>query len=224
MAQTTARLSKQGKQFEILVDLDSALQVRKGQGSINNAVITDSIFYNIKKGDVASTADLVKFFGTEDLMAVAEKIIKSGEIEMPAEYMKKEREQKYKQAVDFLVKNAVSPEGRPYTPDRIMKSLEDAKVNIKNQPIDQQIGEVIEQLKKVLPIKIEMKRIKVTIPAMHTGKAYGVISTFKEKEDWLGNGDLQVVVRLPTAAVFDFYDKLNAVTHGSALAEEVKEK
>lgn len=223
MAQVTARLSKQGKQFEILVDLDSALSVRKGQGNVGNAIVTDSVFYNIKKGDVASNSDLVKFFGTDDFMAVCEKIIKSGEIEMPMEYVKKERDQKYKQVVDFLVKNAVSPEGRPYTPDRIMKSLEDAKVNVKNEPIDRQIEEIMQQLRKVLPVKIEMKKLMVTIQALHTGKAYGVVKEFIEKEDWLSNGDLQVIVRLPTALVFDFYDKLNAVTHGSALSEEIKD-
>jgi ribosome maturation protein SDO1 len=223
MAQVTARLSKQGKQFEILVDLDSALQVRKGLGSVANAVITSSIFYNIKKGDLASSSDLVKFFGTEDFITVAEKIIKSGEIEMPTEYIKKERDAKYKQVVDFLAKNAVSPEGRPYTPDRIMKSLEDAKVNVKNSPVDQQIEDIIDQLRVVLPIKIEMKKLKIIIPAMHTGKAYGAVSQYKDKEEWLANGDLQVIVRLPAALVFDFYDKLNSVTHGSALSEEIKD-
>jgi ribosome maturation protein Sdo1 len=37
------------------------------------------------------------------------------------------------------------------------------------------------------------------------------------------NGDLQVIVSVPAGIVIDFYDKLNAVTHGSALTAEVKE-
>jgi ribosome maturation protein SDO1 len=222
MAQTTARTTKQGKHFEILVDLDEALKVRKNAGNIHSAVLTNDVFYNLKAGDVASSEDLMKAFGTDNVIEVADKIIKNGEVVLPADFLKKEQEQKYRQAVDFLVKNAVSPEGRPYTPERIMKSLEEAKVNVKNRPVDEQIEEIIQQLKKVLPIKIEMKKIKVSIPAQFTGKAYGVISQYKEKEDWMPNGDLHVVLKMPTATMFDFYDKLNAVTHGSALSEELK--
>jgi len=131
MTQTTAKLSKQGKHFEILVDLDEALKIRRGQGgNINVAVVTNTIFYNVKAGDVASTEDLMKNFGTSEYLVVAERIIKAGEINMPVEYVRKEHDQKFKQVVDFLTKNAVSPEGRVYTPDRIMKALEEARVNV----------------------------------------------------------------------------------------------
>ena len=83
--------------------------------------------------------------------------------------------------------------------------------------------EILEQLSKVIPIKIEVKRVKVIIPAMHTGKAYGVISTYKETENWLNDGSLEVVVKVPAGMIMDFYDKLNSITHGSALSEELKE-
>ena len=223
MTQTTAKLSKQGKHFEILVDLDEALKIRRGQGgNINVAVVTNTIFYNVKAGDVASTEDLMKNFGTSEYLVVAERIIKAGEINMPVEYVRKEHDQKFKQVVDFLTKNAVSPEGRVYTPDRIMKALEEARVNVKNESIDKQISEIIEQLQKVLPIKIEMKKIRITVPAQFTGRAYGVIHEFVEQEDWLSNGDLMVVVTMPVGLLMDFYDKLNAITHGSALTEEMK--
>ncbi len=222
MSQTTAKLTKQGKHFEILVDLEEALKIKRGEGSINVAVLTNSIFYNIKSGDVCSSNDLIKFFGSEDILVVAERIIKMGELNLPNEFLKKEQDQKYKQVVEFLVRNCVSPEGRPYTPDRIKKALEEARVNVKNKPIDSQISEIIDALKVVLPLKIEIKKIQVTIPAIHVGKAYGVISEFKQKEDWLSNGDLVAELSMPSGMLMDFYDKLNGVTHGSALSEELK--
>ena len=61
------------------------------------------------------------------------------------------------------------------------------------------------------------------IPAIHTGKAYGIINPYKESEDWLSDGSLQVTVAIPAGLVMEFYDKLNSVTHGSALTEEIKE-
>lgn len=221
--QTTARISKQGKHFEVLVDLEEALKVKKGEGNINAAVLTEGIFHNLKSGERASEDELEVQFGTSDFTEVAEKIIKNGEVVLPTEYLHKEQDKKYKQVVDFLSKNAVSPEGQPYTPDRIMKSLKEANVNLKNKPIDAQISEIIDQLAKVLPIKIEMKRIKITVPAIHTGKAYGALKEFMEKENWLSNGDLEVIVRVPSGMVMDFYDKVNSATNGSVLSEELKE-
>jgi len=223
MAQTTARVKKGGKHFEILVDLDEALKVKKGEGNINAAVLTEAIFYNLKAGENASTSDLEKEFGTSDVTAVAEKIIKTGEIVRTADSMKGEHDKMYKQVVDFLARNAVSPEGRPYTPDRIMKALVEAHVNVKNKPIESQVNEIMDQLSKILPIKIEMKKVKLIIPAVHTGKAYGIVKEFMVKEDWKNNGDLEVVVEMPTALIFDFYDKINSATSGSVMSEELKE-
>ena len=223
MTQTTARIKKEGKHFEVLVDLEEALKVAKGEGFIGSAVLTDAIFYNLKSGEHASESDLEKYFGTTDTMQVAEKIIKSGEVEKPLEYVRGENEKKYKQVVDFLSKNAVSPEGKPYTPDRMMKALQEAHVNIKNKPIDSQINEIIDELSKVLPIKIEKKKVKLLIPAVHTGKAYGAAKEFATSENWMNNGDLEIIAEVPSGMIMDFYDKINSLTNGSILSEEIKQ-
>ncbi len=222
MTQTTARVKKGGKNFEILVDLDEAMKVRRGEGNLGVAVLTDEIFHNLKAGEKAAVIDLENFFGTSDMMAVAEKIIKDGEVVRTAESMKSEHNVKYKQVVDFLASNAVSPEGRPYTPDRIMKALGEARVNVKNKPVEAQVSEILDQLSKVLPIKIEMKKVKLTVPALHTGKAYGIVKEFMIEENWKDNGDLEVVVEMPAGLIFDFYDKINGATQGSVLSEEIK--
>jgi ribosome maturation protein SDO1 len=225
MAQTNARVVKEGKRYEILVDLEEALKVRKSEdgANIGAAVLTDAVFHNLKSGEHASEADLMKIFGSTDVLEVGEKIIKSGEVVLPTDYKNEEMDKKYKQVVDFLVKNAVSPEGRPYTPDRIMKALHEAHVNVKNKPIDSQMTDIVDELSKVLPIKVEMKRLMITIPAQHTGKAYGVVNEFKESEEWLGNGDLKIIVSIPAGLEMDFYDKLNGVTHGAGMVEILKQ-
>jgi ribosome maturation protein Sdo1 len=105
-----------------------------------------------------------------------------------------------------------------------MTALKEANVNVKNEPIEKQITEIIKQIERIIPIKIEIKRIKITLPAQFTGRAYGVVSEFKEEEEWLANGDLEIIVGVPAGLIMDFYDKLNAVTHGAALTEEVRKK
>jgi len=222
MTQTTARIKKGGKHYEILVDLEEALKVKKGEGDLNSAVLTESIFHNLKSGEHASDVDLEKEFETTDVMAIALKIIKSGEVVRTTESMKSEHEQKYKQVVDFLSKNAVSPEGRPYTPDRIMKALHEAHIVVKNKSIESQVGEIMDHLRKVLPLNMEMKKVRLLVPAIHTGKAYGIVKEYMISEDWKSNGDLEAVIEMPTALTFDFYDRLNGATHGAVMSEEVK--
>jgi len=223
MAQTLARIKKAGKNFEIIVDLDDALKFKKGELSSIEAE-GDKVFTNSKKGEVPSSSDLNEAFRTTNIQEVIETIVKNGEVQLTQEHRGAEQEQKFKQVVDFLVTNTIDPQTKnPHTPERIKNALEQAHVNVKNSPIETQIKEIIEAISKVIPIKLETKKVKITIPAIYTGKAYGVINQYKEEEKWIDNGDLQVVVAVPSGIIIDFYDKLNSVTHGAALTEEIKE-
>ena len=225
MAQTIARIKQAGKPFEIIVDLDRALKFKKGESSSVDFLETYNIFSDSKKGFAAPSRDMQEAFGTTDVNAIAEKIVKKGEVLVTQEHRDEEREGKFKQVIDFLARNSVDPKtGNPHTAERIKNALEQAKVNIKNIPIEGQIKDIVASISKILPIKLETKRIKITIPAMHTGKVYGIVSQYKEDEKWLDNGDLEVTVSVPSGMVMDFYDKLNSVTHGSAVTEEIKEE
>jgi len=224
MTQTTARIKQAGKNFEIIVDLDKALDFKKGISSTADFLESDSVFKDSKRGLHASESDLKDAFGTTNPNEIAERIVKKGEILLTQEHREGEQDKKIKGVVDFLSRNAVDPQtGRPYTPERIKSALTQAGVNIKNVPVENQITDIIKSLSEVIPIKVSTKKIKITIPAIHTGKTYGVINPYKEKENWLDNGDLEVIVNVPAGIVIDFYDKLNSATHGSSVTEEITE-
>ena len=223
MTNTLARIKREGKNFEIIVDLDDALKFRKGELSSVEAE-GDRIFYDSKKGQVASDSDLRKAFGTTELNVIVEKIVKSGEVLVTQEKRDEEKEKRYKQVVDFLAVNSIDPKtGNPHTAERIKRALEEAHVNLKNVPIENQIKDIIYEISKFIPIKLEMKKVKITVPAIYTGKAYGIVSQYKENEKWLDDGSLQITVSIPAGIVMNFYDRLNSVTHGSALTEEIRE-
>ena len=222
MTQTIARIKQDGKHFEILVDLEKAIAFRK-TGKGNDFLEIEKVFTDSKKGLVPSVSDLKKAFGTDDIYEISQKIVKSGEIQLTQDYRDEEKEKKKKQIVDFISKNTLNPATKmPHTPERIKSALEQAHINIKNAPIESQIQEIIQEISKILPISLETKKVKITIPSIHTGKIYGLVAQYKEDENWLGNGDLEVIVNIPAGILMDFYDKLNSVTHGSALTEELK--
>jgi ribosome maturation protein SDO1 len=86
------------------------------------------------------------------------------------------------------------------------------------------MAELVAKLQPIIPIRIETKRISLTIPARFTGQVYGLLKDYKESEDWLANGDLKAIINIPAGMQLDFYDKLNAITHGAVLSEELKKK
>jgi len=47
MPKVTARIKAKNKQYEIHVDLDEALKVKKGDGDIISAVNCNAVFYDI---------------------------------------------------------------------------------------------------------------------------------------------------------------------------------
>ncbi|MBT4136121.1 ribosome assembly factor SBDS [archaeon] len=226
MTDVTARLRHDKLIFETKVDLDSAMKLKKGESVDMGEVIRDNAIYSdLKKGMRAGNDELMSAFGTTELNEVVERIVKKGDIEVTQEFRDEAIESKRKQIIEFLTKNAVDTRtGRPYTPDILESSIKEAGVRIDKSPVDKQIKNVIEGLIKIIPIKIETKKLKVTIPAQHTGQVYGLIQEYKEKEEWLPNGDLEVILNIPVGIQSDFYDKLNSVTHGSAITSEIKEE
>lgn len=221
---TEARIKKGGKQFEIMVDLELAMKYKKGLSNNVDFLAFDKIFTDVKKGNVAPEKEIEQAFGTNDIYAIAGRIVKEGEVLVTQDYRDEEREKKMKQVVDFLVKNAVDPKnGLPHTPERIKSALDQSHFNLKPGSVESQTQDIVAAVSKIIPIKIAVKKVRIVVPAIHTGKAYGIVTQYMEKEEWLNNGDLEVVVSVPAGLIMDFYTKLNSVTHGSALSEEIKE-
>ena len=229
MVNVVARLKVKGKNFEILVDCDKANELRKNKNvnkrTIGDIISIDSVFTESKKGIKPSSSDLKDAFGTEDFFEIAAKIVAEGEIQLTQEYRDKERELKFKQIVDFFVCNCIDPRtNAPYTAERITSALKESGAKIdEKKSADEQALVIVKDLGKIIPIKIETIKLKVVIPASHTGKIYGLLQKFdKEKEEWLSDGSLSCIINLPAGIQMEFYDKLNAVTHGSAITEEIK--
>lgn len=224
MAQVTARIKVKGKHFEILVDLDEALKFKAGKGNLNSALVTPNIFSDLKKGLHVSKAELIEAFGTEDVNTIATKIITSGEVQKTQEFRDTEKENKIKQVITLIIRNAVDQNGRPYTEDRLKRAIEEVGFAFDNRPAEQQMPHLVDKLKNVIPIRLETKKIKLTIPAQYTGSVYGLLKDYKQSEEWLANGSLSAIINIPAGMQLDFYDKLNNITHGSVQSQEIIEK
>jgi ribosome maturation protein SDO1 len=214
-----ARLESFGERFEILVDPDGAALVRQGQIiDIEDVVAALNIFSNSSRGTRASDEALGKVFHTTDFATVAKRIIEKGEIHLTAEQRKHMVDEKRRQVITFISRNAVNPQtGHPHPPQRIEMAMEEARVNIDPfKHLDEQVKETVKALRPILPIRFEELRLAIKIPPDFAAKAYGDIAAAStmEKDEWQKDGSWVCVVRIPAGIQSEFYDLINKVSKG----------
>src|SRR3989338_11152528 len=101
----TAHMDYGGKRFEILVDSDLARMYREGRkNELNNVLVVEEIFENARKGERHKSSDLQKAFGTTDVFAIAETILKKGELQLTTDQRRKMLEEKRKKIVAILAR------------------------------------------------------------------------------------------------------------------------
>ena len=106
-----ARLESFGERFEILVDPDQAALVRQGQNvNIEDVVAALNVFGNASRGTRAPDEALEKVFHTTDFDTIARRIIIKGEIHLTADQRKHMVEEKRRQVVTFIARNAINPQ------------------------------------------------------------------------------------------------------------------
>ncbi|MFC1801447.1 ribosome assembly factor SBDS [Nanoarchaeota archaeon] len=222
-----ARLKKGGSNFEIDVDPDLALKFKQGENiDIREVVKADKIFFDAQKGQLASEDRMKAVFDTIDPYEIAKQIIQHGEIQMSAEFRAKLREQKKKKVFEIIHRNAIDPRtNAPIPLQRLENAFEEAKVRIdEKRKAEDQIQEILDKLKPILPIRFEKKQIVLIIPAQHAAKTYSVVKSLSTilKEEWKSDGSWEATVEIPGGLEQDLYDKLNAITHGE-METRVKE-
>lgn len=214
-----ARLESHGERFEILVDPHGAALVRQGQPvEIEDVVAALNVFGNASKATRASDEALMKVFQTTGFDEVARKIIIKGEIHLTADQRKQMVEEKRRQVITFIARNAVNPQdGHPHPPARIERAMEEARVNIDPfKHVDEQVKETVKALRPLLPIRFEELRLAIRIPPDFAAKAYGDIAAAStmEKDEWQKDGSWVCVVRIPAGIQSEFYDLINKLSKG----------
>ncbi|MCD6145018.1 MAG: ribosome assembly factor SBDS [Methanosarcinales archaeon] len=217
----TARLKHSGKHFEVLVDPELALRSRKGDDvDISAMLAVEDVFENASRGDHPSKEDVEKTFETTDIHAIAEYIVKHGELHLTKEQRKQLIEDKRRQVVSVIASGAFNPQTKaPHPPSRIEKAMEEAGVHIDPmKSIDELVKTTMKAIRPIIPIRFDTVEIAVKIPADYAAKSYGEVVGFGEvlKEEWQADGSWIGVVKIPAGMQLDFYGLVNRISKGSA--------
>jgi ribosome maturation protein SDO1 len=215
-----ARFSKDGKEFEVLVDPEKALKFRQGAPlDMESVLAVRDIFTDAKKGDRAPTTDLEEAFGTADPLKIAEKIVKDGQVQLTTEQRRKLVEEKKRQIADIISKQGINPQTKlPHPPNRVTNAMDQARVTIDPfKSAQEQVGPIVEQIQPIIPISFERVEIAIRIPMEYAGKANTFVRSLAplKKEEWRSDAWI-AVIEIPAGMQGEIYEKLNSLTAGKA--------
>ena len=227
----TARLESHGARFEVLVDPDAALALKRGEydGDLEDVIAARDVFENASRGDRPAEEDLETVFETTDPLEIIPEVVERGEIQITAEQRREMEEKKHKQLVNKIARNAVNPQmdDAPHPPDRIEAALEEAGFTIDPmKPVESQVDEALDALRPVIPIRFDEVTVAVQIPAEYAGSAQAKIRTYGdlESEEWQPDGSWVGVLTFPAGMQNDFYDTVNEFTSGEAETQIIRDK
>ncbi|CAI49961.1 SBDS family protein [Natronomonas pharaonis DSM 2160] len=227
----TARLESHGERFEVLVDPDAALSIKRGEfdGDLEDVIAAEDVFEDASSGDRPPESALEEVFETTDPLEIIPAVIKRGEIQITAEQRRKMQEQKHNQLVNKIARNAVNPQmdDAPHPPERIERALEEAGFQVDPmEPVENQVDEALDDLRPVIPIRFDEVVMAVQVPADYAGSAQAQIRQFGElqSEEWQSDGSWVGVLKFPAGLQNEFYDLVNEHTSGEAETRTVKDE
>jgi ribosome maturation protein SDO1 len=223
---TVARITIGTEHFEVLVKPEKAFDYRLGKvAAITEVLVTETIFSDASKGTRVAEENLRKAFGTTDGLKIAETILKKGTLQLTTDQRRKMTEEKRKQVIDFISRQAVDPRTNlPHPPLRIENAMEQIHYPIDPfKPVEEQAKDIIKLLRPILPLKIEQLAVGVTLPAQYSAKVYGTIKNFGaiRREEWRPDGSWYGVLEMPAGLYAPLLEKLGEITKGSGEAKIV---
>lgn len=215
-----ARLVIGGKRFEILVKPQEAYRYREGAKiSIDEVLVGDYVYKDVRRGLKASPEELRKVFGTGDIKKVAAEILKRGELQLTAEQRRELLNMKRRQIVNYIARSAVDPRtNTPIPPTRIEKAMEEARVSVDlYKSVEEQVPRIIKAISRILPIKMARALLQVHVPAQYSSRVYSQVIRMGEvkRSQWLADGSLIVELEIPAGLQNETIDRLNELTKGN---------
>jgi len=227
----TARLESHGERFEVLVDPDAALAIKRGEfeGELEDVIAAEDVFENASRGDRPPENALEEVFGTTDPLEIIPQVIEDGEIQITAEQRKEMQEQKHRELINRITRNAVNPQmdDAPHPPERIESALEETDFRVDPmEPVENQVDEALEALRPVIPIRFDTITVAVQLPADYAGSGQARVREFGdlENEEWQSDGSWIGVVEFPAGMQNDFYDLVNEVSSGEAETQIISDE
>ncbi len=216
-----ARLTVGDKRFEVLVNPELAFEYKQGKEvNLDDMVVSDSIYTDLRKGLRASPDLLKRVFKTDETVKIAAEIVKRGELQLTAQQRRHLIELKKRQIINYIARNAIDPQTKlPIPPARIEAAMEQSRIGVDPfKSVEEQARNIIKAISRIIPIKIARALLRIRIPPEYSGRLYSFIVKQGDvkKSEWLSDGSLLVELEIPAGLQHDVIDRISKMTKGTA--------
>jgi ribosome maturation protein Sdo1 len=176
--------------FEVVTNPGSVRKFREGAIQWEKVLLTDTVFSNYKKGNIAKTGDLKKVFGTIDLKTCLQAIVNKGHLEVSESERKEDVERQRKALLTYLNKNYTDAGGLPHPISRLESVLPETKVRIDSvskipklaeEVVRKLIGELVfKRIAVEHVLRVNLKYSKETVTVL--GKFSNILTTKRDRD------------------------------------------
>ncbi|KAI5632746.1 shwachman-Bodian-Diamond syndrome (SBDS) protein domain-containing protein [Phthorimaea operculella] len=218
------RLKKGGKRFEIACYRNKVVSWRnKVETDIDEVLQTHTVFTNVSKGQVAKKEDLVKVFGKDDTTEICKEILEKGELQVSDKERHSQIDSLFKDIATTVSDKCVNPETkRPYPVSIIEKAMKDIHFSVNvNRNAKQQALDVIQLLKKEIPLERAQMRVRILLSgkdAKKTREKVIKLVTRVEDENW-DSGTANIICLIDPGSFRNLDELIRAETKGNGQFE-----
>ncbi|XP_026757674.1 ribosome maturation protein SBDS [Galleria mellonella] len=218
------RLKKGGKRFEIACYRNKVISWRnKLEQDIDEVLQTHTIFSNVSKGQVAKKEDLLKIFGNDDSTEICKVILEKGELQVSDKERHSQIESLMKDIATTVADKCVNPETkRPYPVSIIEKAIKDVHYSVNvNKSAKQQALDVIQLLKKEIPLERAQMRVRILLTGKDAKKIKDKVIKLAmsvEEENW-DSGTANIICLIDPGNFRNLDEMIRMETKGSGQFE-----
>ncbi|KAA6388967.1 MAG: putative rRNA metabolism protein, SBDS family [Streblomastix strix] len=179
----TCVLKKGSKSLEVICKLGTVNKFREGKLGIDNVIVSEEIFKNHQKMERASEDEIADVVGTLRGLDAVKEILMKGEIALTTLERREKVEQKRKEILNFIHSYYSDPtNGLPIPITRLETAWESFRYVVDPfKAVEDQVIEVVDQMKGILPLKKNVITGDLQIPHKYLGQCQGIIKKYSDK-------------------------------------------
>ena len=196
-----ARLEKDGKRYEVLVDpvLVEVFKSDPNSVDINDFLAMDEVFHDARGGERPTEEAIESVFQTQDITVITSMILDKGSIQLTTAQRKAMVETMRQQIIHHIHTQAVDPKTKsPHPKTRIELALEESRYSVDPfKRLEEQVKDAIAKLKPLIPLSFETVRLAFKVPGSAYGGVSQILRAYQQKEGWLEDGSWASVIECP---------------------------
>ncbi|MHA1616562.1 MAG: SBDS family ribosome assembly factor [Candidatus Njordarchaeales archaeon] len=194
----------------------------------------------VSKDEIERIRSEIEDLDEEKIKELASKyILKKGILKLPKELRDELLEKKKRRIISYIQKYAINPAtNAPYPPQKITEALNqifagekvgEQKIRVLLDPlkeVDEELPAIVNALKLILPIKLEIITVKILVPPQYVGPLYPRVEKFGtiRESKWLDDGSWEAIVEVPGGQFMQFHKMLTDMTKGNLKLDVIERK